>query len=207
MPWSPWPTSDPTTTSVVASSGKTPSTTSPHVGEPRRQGVKVPLSFNERMRKSLAERPRKNKTGSVAEYRRQQVKAAEANGSRKNKTGSVAEYRRQQVKAAAGGAEAKKRRRSALTYDFRRALLKLNRELNPHQQLAKRSLSVLNDYMAHSFEALAGECGRLAKLRKASTLSMRDVQYALRLTLHGELISHAMTSAHRALRNTCCYGA
>jgi len=202
---------------VVGSSGKTPSTTSPHVGEPRRQGAKVPLSFNERMRKSLAERPRKNKTGSVAEYRRQQVKAAEAERQqvkaaeaelpRMNKTGSVAEYRRQQVKAAAGGAEAKKRRRSKLTYDFRRALLKLNRELNPHQQLAKRSLTVLNDYMAHSFEALAGECGRLAKLRKASTLSMRDVQYALRLVLNNQLISHAMTSAHRALRNTCCYGA
>ena len=63
------------------------------------------------------------------------------------------------------------------------------------QMGASSTTSFVNDL----FKRLAGEASKLAKLRKTSTLSSKDIQTAVRLLLPGELAKHAVSEGVKAV--------
>jgi histone H2B len=60
-------------------------------------------------------------------------------------------------------------------------------------------MGIVNSLVGDVFERLAGESGRLCKISKAKTLSSREVQTAVRLSLPGELGKHAMAEGTKAV--------
>ena len=63
--------------------------------------------------------------------------------------------------------------------------------MHPDTGISKRGVSILNSFIGDIFDRLATEAGKLARYTKKSTLSSREVQTSVRLTLPGELAKHA----------------
>lgn len=60
-------------------------------------------------------------------------------------------------------------------------------------------LQVLQSFMEDQFEHLAQEAGHLVRLNNHKTLTAREVQTAVRLTLPGELAKHAVGEGSKAV--------
>ena len=62
-------------------------------------------------------------------------------------------------------------------------------------------MSILNSFINDIFDRLATESGKLARYTKKSTLSSREIQTAVRLTLPGELAKHAVSEGTKVRRD------
>ncbi|CAL1279136.1 unnamed protein product [Larinioides sclopetarius] len=62
-------------------------------------------------------------------------------------------------------------------------------------------MSVMNSFMIDMFERLASESSYLIKHKEGKTLSSREIQTAVRLTMPGELAKHAISEGAKALQN------
>ena len=100
------------------------------------------------------------------------------------------------VKAAPkkAGKSNKKRVESYNSYIY-----KVLKQVHNDTGISKRGISVLNSFVNDIFERLATEASRLARQNKKSTLSSREIQTAVRLTLPGELAKHAVSEGTKAV--------
>jgi histone H2B len=73
------------------------------------------------------------------------------------------------------------------------------KQVHPDTGISKRGVSILNSFINDIFERLATEAGKLARYTKKSTLSSREIQTAVRLTLPGELAKHAVSEGTKAV--------
>ena len=77
--------------------------------------------------------------------------------------------------------------------------------MHPDTGISKRGVSILNSFIGDIFDRLATEAGKLARYTKKSTLSSREVQTSVRLTLPGELAKHAGESPPLSLGTVASY--
>jgi len=78
-------------------------------------------------------------------------------------------------------------------------IYKVLKQVHPDTGISKRGVSILNSFIGDIFDRLATEAGKLARYTKKSTLSSREVQTAVRLTLPGELAKHAVSDGTKAV--------
>ncbi|CAM9137958.1 unnamed protein product, partial [Ectocarpus fasciculatus] len=78
-------------------------------------------------------------------------------------------------------------------------IYKVLKQVHPETGISKRGMSILNSFINDIFERLATEAGRLARYNKKSTLSSREIQTSVRLTLPGELAKHAVSEGTKAV--------
>lgn len=78
-------------------------------------------------------------------------------------------------------------------------IYKVLKQVHPDTGISKRGVSILNSFIADIFDRLATEAGKLARYTKKSTLSSREIQTAVRLTLPGELAKHAVSEGTKAV--------
>ena len=97
-------------------------------------------------------------------------------------------------KAGKGGGSRRKRTESYSTYIY-----KVLKQVHPDTGISKRGMSVMNSFIGDVFERIAGEAGKLGKYSGRATLSSREVQTAVRLTLPGELAKHAVSEGTKAV--------
>lgn len=90
----------------------------------------------------------------------------------------------------------RKRRRNE-TYNL--YIYKVLKQVHPEIGVSKKAMSILNSFVADTFEKIVGEAGKLCKYGKKQTLSAREVQSACRLVLPGELAKHALSEGTKAL--------
>lgn len=57
----------------------------------------------------------------------------------------------------------------------------------------------MNSFVNDTFDRLANEAVRLARINKKSTLTSREVQTSVRLLLPGELAKHAVSEGTKAV--------
>ena len=95
---------------------------------------------------------------------------------------------------ASGGKRRKKRTESYSSYIY-----KVLKQVHPDTGISKRGMSVMNSFIGDVFERIAGEAGRCARYAGRATLSSREVQTAVRLTLPGELAKHAVSEGTKAV--------
>ena len=88
----------------------------------------------------------------------------------------------------------KKRSETYSTYIY-----KVLKQVHPDTGISKKGMSVMNSFINDAFDRLATEAGKLATINKRSTLSSREVQTAVRLTLPGELAKHAVSEGTKAV--------
>ena len=93
-----------------------------------------------------------------------------------------------------GGSNKRRRKESYAIYIY-----KVLKQVHPDTGISKRGMSVMNSFIGDVFERIAGEAGRCARYAGRATLSSREVQTAVRLTLPGELAKHAVSEGTKAV--------
>ena len=73
------------------------------------------------------------------------------------------------------------------------------KQVHPDIGLSKKSMSIMNSFIADTFDKLAVESQKLVKYNKKHTLSSREIQTAVRLALPGELAKHAVSEGTKAV--------
>uniref|UniRef100_T1IHW5 Core Histone H2A/H2B/H3 domain-containing protein n=1 Tax=Strigamia maritima TaxID=126957 RepID=T1IHW5_STRMM len=93
----------------------------------------------------------------------------------------------------------KKKRRKRNSQNYSRYLYLVLKQVFPDIGMSTKAMSIMNSLMNDIFERLATEATRLAKISKRPTMSLRDIQTAVRLVLPGELAKHAVSEGTKAV--------
>ena len=65
--------------------------------------------------------------------------------------------------------------------------------------ISKKGMMVMNSFVNDIFDKVMGEAGKLVRYNQKATLSSREVQTAVRLSLPGELAKHAVSEGTKAV--------
>ena len=65
--------------------------------------------------------------------------------------------------------------------------------------ISKKGMQVMNSFVNDIFDKVMTEAGKLVRYNKKATLSSREVQTAVRLSLPGELAKHAVSEGTKAV--------
>ena len=103
------------------------------------------------------------------------------------------------VKAEKSGDDKKARSRKPRTDSYATYIYKVLKQVHPDTGISKKGMVIMDNFIHDVFERLASEAGRLARYNKKSTISSREVQTAVRLTLPGELAKHAVSEGTKAV--------
>jgi histone H2B len=104
------------------------------------------------------------------------------------------------VKAEKGGDDKKGgRSRKPRTDSYATYIYKVLKQVHPDTGISKKGMVIMDNFIHDVFERLANEAGRLARYNKKSTISSREIQTAVRLTLPGELAKHAVSEGTKAV--------
>ena len=101
-----------------------------------------------------------------------------------------------QVKRAAAPHKGNKRRR---VETFSVYIYRVLKQVHPEVGISKRSMQIMNSFIADIFEKISLEASKLVRYNKRHTLSSREVQTAVRLLLPGELAKHAVSEGTKAV--------
>ena len=98
--------------------------------------------------------------------------------------------------AAAGG---KKKHHAKRTESYSSYIYKVLKQVHPETGISKKGMAVMNSFINDIFERIASEAGKLARYNGKSTLTSREIQTAVRLSLPGELAKHAVSEGTKAV--------
>ena len=99
-------------------------------------------------------------------------------------------------KSAAAGA---KKRSGKRVESYSSYIYKVLKQVHPETGISKKGMSVMNSFINDIFERIASEAGKLARYNGKSTLTSREIQTAVRLSLPGELAKHAVSEGTKAV--------
>ena len=103
-------------------------------------------------------------------------------------------------KGKTGAASGDKKKRSKKRIEsYASYIYKVLKQVHPETGISKKGMSVMNSFINDIFERIASEAGKLAHYNGRSTLTSREIQTAVRLTLPGELAKHAVSEGTKAV--------
>jgi len=73
------------------------------------------------------------------------------------------------------------------------------KQINKGVGMSSKGMRVVNSFVQDIFERIATEAASLTRINKSRTLSSREIQTAVRLTLPAELAKHAMAEGTKAV--------
>ncbi|KAK9104413.1 hypothetical protein Scep_021257 [Stephania cephalantha] len=91
----------------------------------------------------------------------------------------------------------KKMKKSSETYKI--YLFKVLKQVHPDIGISGKAMGIMNSFINDIFEKLAQESSKLARYNKKPTITSREIQTAVRLTLPGELAKHAVSEGTKAV--------
>merc|ERR1719250_264172 len=101
-----------------------------------------------------------------------------------------------QVKAQTKDTVLRKKKRGVESFNI--YIFKVLKQIYPELGLSRKAMSILDSFVRDTFERLATEAGKLAKINGQQTLTARSIQTATRLVLKGELAKHAVSEGTKA---------
>ena len=106
-------------------------------------------------------------------------------------------------KAASAGAPQqaaqKKKRKKQAAETFKIYVYKVLKQVHPDTGISSRAMSVMNSFVNDTFEKIAFEASKLARINKKPTITSREIQTSVRLNLPGELAKHAVSEGTKAV--------
>ena len=102
-------------------------------------------------------------------------------------------------KAAAPAPVRKHTNRKRRYATFSIYIYKVLRQVHPEIGISKRAMNIMNSFINDTFDRLSLEASKLVRYNKRSTLSSREVQTAVKLSLPGELSKHAISEGTKAV--------
>ena len=100
-------------------------------------------------------------------------------------------------KAQTGVKQVKKASKRAENYSV--YIYRVLKQVHPEIGISKRSMSIMNSFIADVFEKISTESSKLTRYNHKHTLSSREVQSAVKLLLPGELSKHAVSEGTTAV--------
>ena len=94
---------------------------------------------------------------------------------------------------------ASKKRKAKRTESYQTYIHKVLKQVHPEIGVSKKSMSIMNSFIADVFGRIAAEAGKLVVYNSKATLSSREIQTAVRLLLPGELAKHAISEGSKAI--------
>ncbi|CAI7839169.1 unnamed protein product [Closterium sp. NIES-53] len=98
-----------------------------------------------------------------------------------------------------GEKKEKKKARKAVTETYKIYIYKVLKEVHPDTCISSKAMSIMNSFINDIFEKLATEASKLAWYNKKPTITSREIQTTVRLTLPGELAKHAVSNGTKAV--------
>ncbi|GJP50784.1 hypothetical protein CLOM_g9949 [Closterium sp. NIES-68] len=102
-------------------------------------------------------------------------------------------------KKLAGEKTERKKARKAVTETYKIYIYKVLKQVHPDTGISSKAMSIMNSFINDIFEKLATEASKLARYNKKPTITSREIQTAVRLTLPGELAKHAVSEGTKAV--------
>ena len=84
-------------------------------------------------------------------------------------------------------------------YNFKKPIYNVLKQTHPGLTIGTKGMSIMNSLIVDIFERIASEASKLAKIRKSSMISSRDIQTGVRLVFNGALAQHAVGEGSKAL--------
>ena len=82
---------------------------------------------------------------------------------------------------------------------FSSYIYKVLKQVHPEIGVSNKAMAIMNSFVNDIFDKVMGEAGKLVRYNKKATLSSREVQTAVRLSLPGELAKHAVSEGTKAV--------
>ncbi|KAL6007075.1 hypothetical protein ACLOJK_032571 [Asimina triloba] len=99
-----------------------------------------------------------------------------------------------------GGSDKKKKKKSRKTVEtYKIYIFKVLKQVHPDIGISGKAMGIMNSFINDIFEKLAQEAAKLARYNKKPTITSREIQTAVRLTLPGELAKHAVSEGTKAV--------
>ena len=92
-----------------------------------------------------------------------------------------------------------KKKKSKRVESYQSYIHKVLKQVHPEIGVSKKSMSIMNSFIADVFGRIASEAGKLVAYNSRSTLSSREIQTACKLVLPGELAKHAVSEGTKAV--------
>ena len=93
----------------------------------------------------------------------------------------------------------KKKRKKQAAETFKIYVYKVLKQVHPDTGISSRAMSVMNSFVNDTFEKIAFEASKLARINKKPTITSREIQTSVRLNLPGELAKHAVSEGTKAV--------
>lgn len=84
-------------------------------------------------------------------------------------------------------------------FTFNRYVFKTMKQIHKDISFSKKGMTVMTSFVNDIFERLAVEAASLTRYNKGQTMTSREIQTAVRLSLPGELAKHAMAEGTKAV--------
>jgi histone H2B len=88
----------------------------------------------------------------------------------------------------------KKRKESYAIYIY-----KVLKQVHPDTGISSKAMSIMNSFVNDIFDRIANESAKLAHQNGRATISSREIQTSVRLSLPGELAKHAVSEGTKAV--------
>merc|ERR1712228_408103 len=97
------------------------------------------------------------------------------------------------------GANKQRKRKQKSNVNMSRYILKVLRSVAPEQEITKKSMAIMDNFMMDIYDKITSQLPGLVKFRKGRTVTSADIQTATKLILPGELAVHAVSNGVNAL--------
>ncbi|EZG57856.1 histone H2B [Gregarina niphandrodes] len=94
----------------------------------------------------------------------------------------------------------KKKKKSPNAETYTSYIFKVLKQVRPNVKITKRAMSIMNSFVADTFERIASQAATLCNSSKKETLSSHEVHTAVRLVLPGDLAKYAVMEGASAVR-------
>ena len=101
------------------------------------------------------------------------------------------------TKARRSGDKKKRKRRRRESYGI--YIYKVLKQAHPNMSVSSKAMNIMNSFVNDIFERLADEASRLANLKRHRNITLREIQYAVRLQLPGDLRKIAISQGVQAI--------
>ncbi|GLJ49998.1 hypothetical protein SUGI_1063530 [Cryptomeria japonica] len=98
-----------------------------------------------------------------------------------------------------GDKKGKKQHRKKISETYKIYIFKVLKQVHPDIGISSKAMGIMNSFINDIFEKLASEASRLAGYTKKPTITSREIQTSVRLTLPGELGKHAISEGTKAV--------
>lgn len=93
----------------------------------------------------------------------------------------------------------KKQRVKKSKQSYKMYIYKVLKRVHPDLGVSAKTMSIMNLFIADTFEKIAEEAGRFVRYNKKPTIALLEIQTAVKVLLPGELAKHAVSEGTKAV--------